>query len=159
MPRPSGLCRITYRPTPPAPCIRRSRPPKLGGSCGGSSSTTPQSTQAGSTWLRSRSASCGNSASLAGSTTPSDCVAKSPLGNAREMLRVPASNGCLRQKRPGTKWGGLTQTRPKSHNHCAEVLDLLALHGAGDVVRLADRERDDGQRRIAGGAAGELTAT
>ena len=32
MPRPSGLCRITYRPTPPAPCIRRSGPPKPGGS-------------------------------------------------------------------------------------------------------------------------------
>jgi hypothetical protein len=48
---------------------------------------------------------------------------ESPLGNASEMLRVPASNGCLRQKRPGTRWGELTQTRPKSHNHCAEVLD------------------------------------
>jgi hypothetical protein len=42
MPRPSGLCRITYRPTPPAPCIRRSRPPKPGGSCGGSSSILPR---------------------------------------------------------------------------------------------------------------------
>jgi hypothetical protein len=99
MPRPSGLCRITYRPTPPAPCIRRSRPPKPGGSCGGSSSTTPPSTQAGSTWLRSRSASCGDSASLAGSTTPRDCAAKSPLGNDREMLLALASNGCSRQKR------------------------------------------------------------
>ena len=122
MPRPSGLCRITYRPTPPAPCIRRSRPPKPGGSCGGSSSTTLPSTQAGSTWLRSRSASCGDSASLAGSTTPSDCAAKSPLGNNREMLHAPASNGCSLQKRPAQKWGEPNQTLPKSHNHCAEVL-------------------------------------
>src|SRR5882672_794020 len=125
MPRPSGLCRITYRPTPPAPCIRRSRPPKPGGSCGGSSSTTPPSTQAGSTWLRSRSASCGDSASLAGSTTPSDCAAKSPLGNDREMPHAPASNGCSRQKRPAPKWGEPTQTLPMSHNHCAEVLVAL----------------------------------
>ena len=107
---------------PPAPCIRRSRPPKPGGSCGGSSSTTPPSTQAGSTWLRSRSASCGDSASLAGSTTPSDCAAKSPLGNDREMLHAPVSNGCSLQKTPAQKWGEPTQTLPKSHNHCAEVL-------------------------------------
>src|SRR5258705_3360594 len=125
MPRPSGLCKIAYRPTPPAPCIRRSRPPKPGGSCGGSSSTTPPSTQAGSTWLRSRSASCGDSASLAGSTTPSDCAAKSPLGNDREMLHAPVSNGCSLQKTPAQKWGEPTQTLPKSHNHCAEVLAQL----------------------------------
>jgi hypothetical protein len=41
MPRSSGSCRIIYRPTRPAPCIRRSRPPKPGGSCDGPSSTTP----------------------------------------------------------------------------------------------------------------------
>src|ERR1700730_1898432 len=131
MPRPSGLCRITYRPTPPAPCIKRSRPPKPDGSCGGSNSTTPQSTQAGSTWLRSRSASCAASASLAGSTTPSDCVAKSPLGNGKEMLPAPASNGCSRRKRPAQKWGEPTQTLPKSHNLCAEVLVLLVRVGLG----------------------------
>ena len=36
--------------------------------------------------------------------------------------------------------------------------DFLALHRAGDVVRLPDRQRDDRQRRIAGRAAGELAA-
>jgi len=81
----------------------RSRPLKPDGSCGGSSSTTPQSTRAGSTWLRSRSVSCGDSALLAGSTTPSDCVAKSQLGNGREMLPAPASNGCSRRKGPAQK--------------------------------------------------------
>jgi hypothetical protein len=105
--------------------------------CGGSSSITPPSTQAGSTWLRSRSASCGDSASLAGSTTPSDCVAKSPLGNGREMLRAHASNGCSRQKRPAQKWGEPTQTLPKSHNHCAEVLD--GLEKSGKALTFANR--------------------
>src|SRR6478672_8578411 len=37
-------------------------------------------------------------------------------------------------------------------------LNLLALHGARDVVRLPDRQRHDRQRRIAGGAGGELAA-
>ncbi len=57
-----------YRPILPALSIRRSQLPKPGGSCRGSSSTTPPSMQAGSTWLRSRSASSGDSASIAGST-------------------------------------------------------------------------------------------
>jgi transposase len=63
--RSSGSFRIIYRPTPAAPCIRHSHPPKPGGSCDGSSSTTIPSTQAGLTWLRSRSASCGASAWIA----------------------------------------------------------------------------------------------
>jgi hypothetical protein len=45
-----------------------------------------------------------------------------PLGNDREMLHAPVSNGCSLQKRPAQKWGEPTQTLPKSHNHCAEVL-------------------------------------
>jgi hypothetical protein len=62
--------------------------------------------------LRSRSAPCGNSASLAGSTTPSDCAAK---WNNREMLHALVSNGCSLQKTPAQKWGEPTQTLPKSH--------------------------------------------
>jgi hypothetical protein len=73
-------------------------------------------------WLRSRSASCGDSASIAGSTTPSDCAAKSPLGNGRGMPHAPASNGCSLQTRPAPKWAAPIPTLPKSHNHCAEVL-------------------------------------
>ena len=69
-----------------------------------------------------------DSASLAGSTTPSDCAAKSPLGNDREMPHAPASNGCSRQKRPAPKWGEPTQTLPMSHNHCAEVLVLAIVN-------------------------------
>jgi hypothetical protein len=41
--------------------------------------------QAGSTWSRSRLASCGGNAWTAGSTTPSGYDAKSPLGNEAEM--------------------------------------------------------------------------
>src|ERR1700674_2803307 len=39
-----------------------------------------------------------------------------------------------------------------------KTLNLLALHGGRDVVRLPDGERNDGQRRVAGRAAGELAA-
>lgn len=42
MPRSSGSCRTIYRPTLPAPCIRRSHPPKPGGSCGGLIPLHPQ---------------------------------------------------------------------------------------------------------------------
>ena len=121
-PRSSGSSRTIYRPTPPAPSIRRSRPPKPGGFCDGSSSTTPQSTQAGSTWSRSKSASCGASAWIAGSTTPSDCAAKSPPGNDNEMPPAPASNGCSQQTKLAPKWQVPIPPLPKSHNHCDEVL-------------------------------------
>ena len=122
MPKSSGSSRIIYRPTPPAPCIRHSRPPKPGGSCDGSSSTTPPSTQAGSTWSRSRSASCAVSAWIAGSTTPNDYAAKSPPGSEGEMPPAPASNGCSQQTRPAPKWAAPILPLPKSHNHCAEPL-------------------------------------
>jgi transposase len=45
--RRSGSSRTIYRPILPARSIRRSRLPKPDGFCGGSSSTTPPSTQAG----------------------------------------------------------------------------------------------------------------
>ncbi|MGY4568194.1 hypothetical protein ACVWY5_001264 [Bradyrhizobium sp. USDA 3256] len=64
----------------------------------------------------------GYNASTAGSTTPSGCAAKSPPGNGREMPHGPASNGCSQPKKPAPKWDAPTQTLPKSHNHCAEVL-------------------------------------
>src|ERR1700675_2189455 len=102
MPRSSGSSRIIYRPTQPAPCIRRSRQPKPGGSCDGSSSTTPPSTQAGSTWSRSRSASRAVSAWIAGSTTPNDCAAKSQPGSEGEITPAPASTVCSQQQSPAT---------------------------------------------------------
>src|SRR5208337_3986880 len=65
----SGLCRTTCRPTRPAPSMRHSRPPKPGEFCAAWSSTTPQSTPAGSIWSRSRSACSAASAWTAESTT------------------------------------------------------------------------------------------
>ncbi len=67
-------------------------------------STTSPSTQVGSTWSRSRPASCAVSAWIAGSTNPNDCAAKSQPGSAREMTAAPASNGCSQQIRPAPKW-------------------------------------------------------
>jgi hypothetical protein len=138
MRKPSGSFRIIYRPTPPAPCIRRSHPPKPGGFRDGASSTTPPSTQASSTWLRLRSASCGTSASIAGSTIPSDCAAKSPPGNAREMLPAHASNGCSQQTRLASKWAVPIPLLPKSHNHCAEP---LVSPGDVDCILPVDRRQ------------------
>src|SRR5581483_10691237 len=131
MPRSSGSSRTIYRPIPPAPSIRRSRPPKPGGFCGGSSSTTPQSTQVGSTWSRSKSASCEASAWIAGSTSPSDCAAKSPPGNDNEMPPAPTSNGCSQQTRLAPKWQAPIPPLPKSHNHCEEVLATPHAQQAG----------------------------
>lgn len=65
------------------------RPAEARRICDGLSSTTRQSTQVGSTWLRSRSASCEASAWIAGSTIPSDCAARSPLGNDSEIPPAP----------------------------------------------------------------------
>ena len=64
-PRASGWCRITCRPTQPAPSMRPSHPPKPGEFCAASSSTTLPSTPVGSTWSRSRSACCAASAWIA----------------------------------------------------------------------------------------------
>ena len=103
-PTSSGLFRTIYRPTLPAPCIRCFHPSKPGEFCDGSSSTTPLSTQAGSTWSRSRLACCAASAWTAESTIPSGSAAKSPPGNGNEMPPVPVSNGCSPPKKPAPKW-------------------------------------------------------
>ncbi|MGY4284888.1 transposase [Bradyrhizobium sp. LM2.7] len=79
-------------------------------------------TPAGSTWSKSRSASCGASAWIAGSTTPSDCAARSLPGNGNETPPAPASNGCSQQTRPAPKWQAPIPPLPKSHNHCDEIL-------------------------------------
>lgn len=88
--------------------------------CGGSSSTTPPSTQVGSTWSTSKSAFCEASAWIAGSTTPSDCAAKSPPGNGNEMPPAHPSNGYSQETRLAPKWVAPIPPLSKSHNHCAE---------------------------------------
>src|SRR5712671_8009975 len=61
------------------------------------------------------------------------------------------------RSRPDVKGKRLCPIPNRAASFCAS-LNLLALHRAGDVVRLPDRERHDRQRWIAGGAAGELAA-
>ena len=58
---------------------------------------------------------------------------KSPPGNGSAMLQEPASNGCSQPQRPAPKWAAPTpnrsapnRPRPKSHNHCAEVLVAIS---------------------------------
>src|SRR5882757_2813483 len=59
--------------------------------------------------------------------------AKSPLGSDSETPPALASIGCSQPTRHEPKWAALTPARPKSHNHCAELLALLwqILSGAG----------------------------
>src|SRR6202022_5083753 len=97
-------------------------PAKLGAFLRAVSSTTPPSMPAGSTWSRSRSASCAVSAWTAESTTRNASSAKSPRGNDSETPLPPASNGCSQPPKPAPKWAVPIPTRSKSHNHCAEVL-------------------------------------
>ena len=99
-----------------------SRPPKPGASCAAWSSTTPPSTPAGSTWSRSRSASCAASAWTAESTIQSASSAKSPHGNDSETPPRPHQMDVHNRTKPAPKWAAPIRHLPKSHNHCAEVL-------------------------------------
>src|SRR5674476_78288 len=54
--------------------------------------------------------------------TPTASSAKSPPGSNNETPPALASNGCSQPKKPAPKWAAPTPSRPKSHNHCAEVL-------------------------------------
>jgi hypothetical protein len=40
-----------------------------------------------------------------------------------ETPPAPASNGCSQPTKPAPKWAAPIPSRPKSHNHCAEVVD------------------------------------
>ena len=126
----SASCRTTCRPTRPAPSMRPSRPPKPGAFCAAWSSTTPPSTPVGSTWSRSRSASCAASAWTAELMTQSASAAKSPHGNDNETPPAPASIGCSQPTRLAPKWAAPIPSHPKSYNHCDEVLkrDELSLN-------------------------------
>ena len=76
-------------------------------------------------WLnmsKSRSACCAVSAWIAESTTPTASSAKSPHGRSNETPPALASNGCSQPTRPAPKWAAPILSRPKSHNHGAEVL-------------------------------------
>src|SRR5665213_139304 len=102
--------------------MRPSRQPKPGEFCAAWSSTTPQSMPVGSTWSRLRSACCAASASTAESMTQTGSAAKSTPGNDNETLPAPVSTGCSQPTKPAPKWAAPIPSRPKSHNHCGEVL-------------------------------------
>src|SRR6266508_2628355 len=129
IPRPSASasCRTTCRSTPPAPSTKPSRPPKPGASCAAWSSTTPQSTPVGSTWSRSRSACSRGSVSAVESTIPNDFKTRSPHGSGSETRRAPASNGCSQPTKLAPKSAAPIRIRPKSQNHCDELLGDLSL--------------------------------
>ena len=42
--------------------------------------------------------------------------------NNDETLSAPESSGCSQPTKLAPKWAALIPSRPKSHNHCAEVL-------------------------------------
>ena len=111
MPRSSGSSRIIYRPTRPAPCIRRSRARTQADLATARVPLHPQArtlAQHG----QSRSRPARSAASDRGSTTPNDYAAKSQPGSDGEMPPAPASNGCSQQTRPAPKWA---LPLPKSH--------------------------------------------
>src|SRR5258705_8508975 len=82
----------------------------------------------GSTWSKSRSAYCAANVWIAGSTIPTASSAKSPHGRSNEMPPALASNGCSQSTRHAPKWAAPILSRPKSHNHWAEVLVDRGIH-------------------------------
>src|SRR5664280_606525 len=66
--------------------------------------------------------------------TPTASSAKSPPGSNNETPPALASNGCSQPKKPAPKWAAPTPSRPKSHNHCAEVLVELDLAGVAAIA-------------------------
>ena len=96
-------------------------PPKRAACCAGWSSTTRPSTPAGSTWWRSKSASCAANASTGVSPQRPASSPKSQLGNDTATLPARVFNGCSQPTRPEPKWAGPIPT-PTSHNYCAAAL-------------------------------------
>ncbi|TAY74216.1 hypothetical protein ELH84_10225 [Rhizobium ruizarguesonis] len=45
-----------------------------------------------------------------------------PPGRNSATPPAPKSNGCSRPTKPAPKWGAAIPIRPKSHNHCGELL-------------------------------------
>src|ERR1700738_4138375 len=84
--------------------------------------TAPSISSSASTCIglgaRSRSPSGGRQKT----TTPSASSVKSQHANNNATPPAPTSNGCSQPKKPAPKWAAPIPSRPKSHNHCAEVL-------------------------------------
>ena len=103
-PSASASSSTTSRPTPPPLSTPPSRRPRRAACSGGSSSTTPPSTPAGSTWLRSKSASSKANASTAASKAATASSQRSTHGNLSETKAALESTGCSPPTRPEPKW-------------------------------------------------------
>ena len=99
-----------------------SRRPKLTASSRKSNSTTPPSTPAGSTWLRSRSACCAASAWIGASQIVTVSSPRSLLGSVNAMPSAPGSTGCSRPSVLAPNWPVPIQRLSKIYNLCAAVL-------------------------------------
>ena len=143
IPRPSrsASCSTICRPIRRAPSTRPSRRPRRIASCAAWSSTTPQSTPAGSTWSRSRSACCAASASTAASATAKRLEAEiAAWERQRNADRRPHQMDVHHSARSHQTAARLSRSRPRSHNLCAEV---LASHGLRWVWARTFHERSD----------------
>src|SRR5262249_23546847 len=70
---------------------------------------------------------CAVNAWIGASTAKNASYPKSLPGSGSEILHAPASTGCSQPRKRAPKWGALTRkSRPKSHNHCDEVLARAA---------------------------------
>ena len=98
----SGSSWTTSRPTARPPSTTPCPHPRPGASSAAWSSTSPPSTPAGSTWWRSRSASCAANASTAGSPVATSSKPRSPPGSDSATTAPRASNGCSRRRKPDT---------------------------------------------------------
>ena len=96
----------------PARSTRHSRPMKRDAFCAAWSSITSPSTQAGSTWSRSRSASWPANVSIDASTATPGSSPRPPPGRNDEMPNAPASTGCSQPKKPAPKCIAPIQSPP-----------------------------------------------
>jgi transposase len=124
-PRKSASCSTTCRHTRQPRFTRPFRLRRRGAFCAASSSTTRRATQAGSTWWKSRSASCAASASIAASIAENFSSPRN-LGTAAKQLRRIHQLDVHPGKSPNQNGPRLPNPRSTSHNLCAEVLAVSA---------------------------------
>ena len=56
---------------------------------------------------------------------PKRLISEIAAWNDNETPSAPASNGCSQPTKPAPKWAAPIPSRPKNHNHCAEVLAAI----------------------------------
>lgn len=117
--RQGGARQLTRPPRSTRLCLLQRRD----ASFDGWNSTTRPNTPAGSTWSRSKSASCAASASIVASIAMIASSRRPLPGSTCETPVALASTGCSLPKTHALRWPKPMPSRlPKSHNLCAEVL-------------------------------------